>query len=271
MKYCMRKKVPGLDELILDVDFGRMKAIENQIKGWEDNSTSFILNCSSEVIEKLSSRGQEYIFIKSLVQKYPGRIKIRFAFYLKDERARKVLNFFKEDGISFFFTNIPLDYDSIEGFISLGVTDIYIGNQLGFDIQNVSKKIHAAGISVRIYPNICQSSYPYGNKLTQFFVRPEDISAYEKWVDVCELLSFSGADETLYNVYAKEKKWWGPLKEIIYGLDSDIDNRYVGPEFAWFRSNCQKRCIIDGSCKMCQMIEKLSHVAAKVKEKTEKR
>ena len=163
-----------------------------------------------------------------------------------------------------------MDYDTIDGFLSLGVTDIYIGNQLGFDIQEVAKKVHAAGVSVRIYPNICQSSYPYSDKLTQFYVRPEDIPAYENWVDVCELISFNKSDETLYKIYAKEKKWWGPLKEIIFGLDSDIDNRYIGPEFAWFRTNCRKRCLRDGSCKMCKRIEELSHVAAKIKDKKEK-
>ena len=63
----MRKCVPGLDELIIDIDFGRIKAIENQIKGWDDNSTSFILSCSTDVIDKLSLRGQEYKSIKSLV------------------------------------------------------------------------------------------------------------------------------------------------------------------------------------------------------------
>lgn len=270
MKFCMRKSVPGLDELIIDIDFGRIKAIENQIQGWDDDSTSFILSCSNDVIDKLSLRGQEYKSIKSLVKKYPEKIKIRFAYYLNNEKIKNILDFFKEDKIPFFFVNIPLDYDTIDGFLSLGVTDIYIGNQLGFDIQNVAKKVHAAGASVRIYPNICQSSYSYGDKLTQFYVRPEDISAYENWVDVCELISFNNSDGTLYKIYAKEKKWWGPLKEIILGLDSDIDNRYIGPEFAWFRTSCRKRCLTDGSCKMCKRIEELSHVAEKIKDKKEK-
>ena len=56
----------------------------------------------------------------------------------------------------------------------------------------------------------------------------------------------------------EDKKWFGDLQEIIIGLDSKIDSRYIIPRFAEKRIKCGKDCLKGGKCEMCKRILDLS-------------
>jgi hypothetical protein len=73
----------------------------------------------------------------------------------------------------------------------------------------------------------------------EFFGKPEQIATY-------------------YEIYAKEQLWYGKLNEIIIGLDSDIDSRYLHFSFADRRINCEKRCMKGRPCRICDVIQELS-------------
>ena len=47
-------------------------------------------------------------------------------------------------------------------------------------------------------------------------------------------------------------------KEIIIGLNSSLDSRYIIPRFALNRIKCGKKCLKDSKCQICNRILDLS-------------
>ena len=63
---------------------------------------------------------------------------------------------------------------------------------------------------------------------------------------------------TLLKIYKEDKKWFGLLNEIIIGLRSDLDSRFIVPRFAEKRIKCGKECLKGGKCQMCERVVSLS-------------
>ena len=219
-------------------------------------------------LEKIEEREiEDYLNFFSALRKKYHNFKLCSSYF----DLKRYINRFKEFDIPFFFLNFANTWDIFNCFLELGVSDIYIAEMLGFDIETASYLAHKKNCQIRIYPNIAQSSLNAGevlNKsLVDFYVRPEDTPFYEKYVDVYEIFSPVDKELFFYKVYAKDKKWWGPLNELILGLKDNIDNRYVGPEFAQFRVSCGKKCFKGESCKICYLVRDLSYTLAEREQK----
>lgn len=226
----------------------------------EEHSNQTILIQIKEMKEDTLS------FFNALNKKY-NNFKLVFLPSAIEENFNDNINYLQNNNIKFFFSYAVNGWDSFNHILSYKPSDVYIEDALGFDIKQVSLIAHKNNCAVRIFPNKIPNYYFSLDSLTRFFVRPEDIHSYEKYVDVCEFICPIDRELTLYRVYAEGKQWWGPLKEIIIGLDSNIDNRYIGPEFSLFRLSCQKKCARGDSCNMCHLIEQLSHTIAERKDK----
>lgn len=177
---------------------------------------------------------------------------LMFHEYNKD--MDEMLASFKEKEIQFFFETRVRDWDTFYGLINLGVSDIYIVENLGFELDLLGPVAHASSVSIRAFANVCQSSWKYGDTLKTFFIRPEDIPAYDEYVDVVEFFGNTNEQEVMYKVYALDGKWFGDLQEIIIGLDQKIDSRYVLPVFGAKRVRCGKRCMKGGMCRICDRV-----------------
>ena len=130
-------------------------------------------------------------------------------------------------------------------------TDMYICEELGFSLDKISKILHDNNIKVRVFPNICQSSFPETASIKTFFIRPEDISFYSTFVDVFELVSDIERQQILFKIY-KQEKWAGKIQEIIPTFKDELDSRYILSTFGAIRSVCGKRCLYKpGSCGIC--------------------
>jgi len=69
--------------------------------------------------------------------------------------------------------------------------------------------------------------------LKKFFIRPEDFELYSNYVDVFKFTASSANEiNLLYEIYTKDKKWFGKLSEIIKNYTSDEDSRFIIPKFA---------------------------------------
>lgn len=139
----------------------------------------------------------------------------------------------------------------MHGLMNLHPTDMYICEELGFSLAHIAPILHEKGIKVRVYPNICQSSFSKTPSLYTFFIRPEDIDIYANFVDVFELISDEERQYTIFKIY-KQGKWFGKINEIIPSYTSELDNRYLLDNFGFFRSKCDKRCMRKlNSCSIC--------------------
>ena len=147
--------------------------------------------------------------------------------------------------------NLVSTIDQLNGFIKYHPTDMYICEELGFSLDKVSKLLHDNNIKVRVFPNICQSSFSETPSIKTFFIRPDDIPIYDLFVDVYELISDQERQEVLYKIY-KEERWFGKIKEIIPTFDGELDSKYLLNTFGQIRCKCGKRCMYKPeSCSIC--------------------
>lgn len=206
-------------------------------------------------------------FFMALAVKHP---EINFALKLKEysyynSNINQIYEGIKNSGqnIPFFFETIVKDWDTLHGYINLHPTDIYIAEELCFQLVDVSTVLHKNNIKVRTFANVGQSAWKKTPALKKFFIRPEDVEVYEPYIDVIEFFGRENSIETYYKVYAIDKKWFGKLNEIILDLDTDIDSRFLLPSFAMRRVNCGKRCLKGRPCQVCEATERLSAVLEK--------
>ena len=74
--------------------------------------------------------------------------------------------------------------------------------------------------------------------------------------DVIVKKDFSKLDkpEVLYEIYAQDRHWYGDLSEIISGLESNLDSRFILPHFGERRVKCQRKCLAGEKCVICEAI-----------------
>ena len=208
---------------------------------------------------------QEIVLSKCL-EKYTSLENKNFAFLLPpiNEENKVIISLFikelKKSNIEYFFNEKLYSIDKVWEIISLGVSDVYICGELGFELKSISKRIHDAGVKIRIHPDVAQSTAVSVDPLTKFFVRPEDIYKYNDYVDVCEFFAEDKIrDNLLYSVYAKEHRWYLNLNDIILGLDCEpVSNISISKQFGTVRLNCRKRCMREGGCAICTRCIELS-------------
>lgn len=196
--------------------------------------------------------------IGGLYQKYPN-FRIMFDF-----RHKEFLSRAKEYNIPYFFSNFATKIDEVHGLLKYHPTDMYICEELGFSLVKISKILHAKGVKVRVFPNICQSGFSeVTSSIKTFFIRPEDIAFYSNFVDVFELVSDKDRQSIIFKIY-KQQKWFGKIQEIIPTFKGDLDNKYMIDNFATLRADCGKRCLYKpGSCNIC---DRFIEVADTLKE-----
>ena len=204
---------------------------------------------------------KEYLKIcKSLCEKY-SNLYIKF-----DKYNENTIEDIVEECIPFFFDQRVTTWDLLQGFIELGVTDVYVCEDLGFNIKEVAATAHNENVNVRIFPNVAQSSFEDTPDLWKFWVRPEDIHLYEDYVDTIEFYYYLKEEQidVYYEIYKINKKWFGPLDEIIIGLkNKNLKSQYMLPKFGEQRMNCQKKCQRFGLCRICHRVLELKDTLEK--------
>lgn len=164
----------------------------------------------------------------------------------------------RERKLKFFFDVVVRDWETFNAFIVAGVSDVYLVEQMMFEIKDAARAAHSAGVTVRTFPNIAQLKYEETSSLKSFFIRPEDIDLYEGLVDVMELYTIDEINQdVVLDIYRRDKQWWGPLRELIIGLDTELDGRYIIPRFGERRLGCGRKCFKGMRCDVCQVVEDL--------------
>lgn len=146
------------------------------------------------------------------------------------------------------------DWDLLYEFLDRGVSDVYIVEQLGFELDKVAQVVHDKGVQIRVYPNVAQSQYKALDDILKFWIRPEDVEDYEPYIDVFEFFGDANKQNLYYNIYSKDKKWMGDLKEIIIDLENSLDSTCLVPRFCKKRITCGRSCMKGGNCRMCNHV-----------------
>ena len=228
MKYCMdfdkdNKYINKADEI--NVDYDKNNNIDDLLFFCEEHKKQRINLCinSEETNIELIKKCFEF-------QKACNQYDIYIRLPERKEELDILLTEYPDS--KFYFCELVNDWDRVYQFIKYGVTDIFIVEGLGFELDKIASLIHANNIQIRVFPNVAQSSWKDLDDFLKFWIRPEDIGIYGEYIDVCEFFGEHTKTEILYEVYAKDKQWFGDLKELIIGLQKPLDSKYIIPRFA---------------------------------------
>ena len=152
-------------------------------------------------------------------------------------------------GFKWFWAFPVSNWQEFRTVIALNPEYILLGGSLFFDLRNVKTK---TSIPIRLCANGGYDFYlPAESRLCFPWLRPNDVSVYEPYVDALEFYGDDLPQEaTLLKVY-KSQKWPGNLNFIINHLNIDVDNRSISEEFAEVRIGCRQKCMENGSCHYC--------------------
>lgn len=203
----------------------------------------------------------DFPIIKILKERFPDT-ELVLCFPVYNPQLEKVLN---EEQMPHYYNEFVTTWDRFHGFLSLNVTDIFVAEELAFSAKILSDNAKNVNKKLRVFCNICQSSWDKTESLKTFFIRPEDLHLYEGIFDTIEFYT----DEkdvvklnVLYEIYIKNRAWFGPLAEIIVGYNGKEDSRFIAPRFGEKRVNCEKKCVkgVDSTCHLCDRIQELEKV-----------
>lgn len=159
--------------------------------------------------------------------------------------------------IKYYFNMTVSSWEMLHYFISLGVSDVYISEQLGFELPAVKALCSSHGVSIRAFPNVAQSETTNTDPLQRFFIRPEDTDIYAQYIDTFE---FWGPDDrqAIFRRIYERKEWGGDLQEIITSLNRRLESPRLVPVWGETRVSCKRGCLADKSCRICQRIANVS-------------
>lgn len=253
MKYCLNYNIKSklmneIDEIKILFNKKNISSLIDFIK--EHQKQRIILNLETKFDNDIKE-------IVSIIKENNLKITICFSnSFIEITEADLAL--LTENNIPYFFHTFVTDWETLNYMVNIGVSDIYIMEDLCFNLKDVQKIISQHNIKIRTYPNLCQLKYEKTYDLVSFFIRPEDVNLYEGYIDVLEFFGDREKQEEYYNIYKKEQKWFGKLNEIIIGMNNDIDNRFIIPRFGEKRLSCGRKCFKGGNCDMCKTIYDLS-------------
>lgn len=165
----------------------------------------------------------------------------------------------KDYNCRFYFDNEICSMYQLRAIVEIGVCYIRLGAPLFFKLDKVKA---ITDIPIRAIPNISYYDNIYRkNGVSGTWIRPEDVEAYEQYIDVLEFADCDkDKEQAMYRIYAEEHEWPGPLSLLVSGLRYDGMNRMIPPEISQKRMNCGQRCIEQGVCRICYNMLELADV-----------
>lgn len=177
----------------------------------------------------------------------------------------------RENDVPFFFdSTIPADsWNELDSMIQMGVSDVYVANDLAYEAEDVIRLCKAKGVQVRCILNrIPLNIRTTGESFKDIVYRPQDIPVLQKYFDVFEFECGENYDWHVFNVlfkaYFVNKHWHGNLAEINPDIkfEGGFPNDYVPNWLNHFRLKCGVSCKRKEKayCKKCQQAEEMSRI-----------
>ena len=123
----------------------------------------------------------------------------------------------KGHGIDFYYLDPVRSFRELQGLKLFGAKWAFIDAPLFFQMD----KVREVGVPIRVTANISvREAFPYEDGVPGPWIRPEDVEAYEPYVDTIEFSRVNLEQErALFRIYAEQKKWPGDLGLIIQDIN----------------------------------------------------
>lgn len=257
MKYCLKfnsrsKYIDEIDEIIFECDSQHhykdiLLFLAKHKEKYNNKKIILHLKQNSDIIN-----------VAELIKRFElGNITLLINDYYELKESEYA--FLKEGNIPFFFFTRVNNWETFLGLLNTGVSDMYITEDLGFQLDKIGPLAHAKSISLRTFANVCQTVWKESDGLRSFFIRPEDVDSYGEYIDVIEFFAESEDQyDTFYKIYAKDKKWFGDLREIIIGLKTPLYSPSLFKFFGASRATCNRKCFKGRPCAVCERSQEAS-------------
>lgn len=181
-----------------------------------------------------------------------------FTLLIDTAQINNILEIIKTNNFNFYLTLPINNWEKLSAAVTLGVSDVLITDEFGFELKDISKYAHDKGIRVRVIPNLAQTSSPLPvSSIKTFFIRPEDTFLYDDYVDVFEFFGPLDKQGVLWRIY-RDNRWMDKLQYVIYNSNLELISDRILPYFGATRLNCKKRCN-SRHCDVCPSIEQFGY------------
>ncbi len=236
MKYCLRSRLESAYVIKADeikVDFRDRASIPDLIEKYPNKT--IILMCYT---------GEEIDW--ALCGKWKILARDKFIMCVSSIDDATIC---KEKGFKFYFGYPVKTFYELNAMKDLGVCYVRLGEPLFFQMEEVKK----VGLPIRAVPNVAYiDMVPHKDGVCGTWIRPEDMHAYEDYVDIIE---FEDCDvkkeQALFRIYAEQRNWPGETRMLISNFDYDGLNRIVVPDVVEKRLKCGQRCQMGSHCRLC--------------------
>lgn len=173
-----------------------------------------------------------------------------------------------------YFIDYPIDsYLKLKWFLDCtSTTDIYISDDLCYNIPEVFEICKKRGVAIRMVLNKIPSTFEFATTLKEAPVfSPENFDYLNKYIATAEFDCWNG-DKYLWNEYNVLYKRWFDKKSFVGDLsfiNKDVNTNTVmtniNSEFIEARSSCKYRCAMksDYPCSRCSRAANISDYYSK--------
>lgn len=181
------------------------------------------------------------------------------------EDINTFLNFI-DKGINAYLRFAITDWEDFNNMLNLKATDIYIDGPLCFQMDKIEIIKNNCSVNIRSSPTVSPNCILIKPSPNSFFIRPEDLNLYDKYIDIIDFKApFQEQEDALFSIY-KRGTFNYDLDNLIIGLTPKINNILLdGSNFTKYRLNCNQKCKIPGrTCHYCETTFKVLNNSIKV-------
>lgn len=217
---------------------------------------------------KVEWRDREYIY--DLIEKFPDKtiilmwdgsdpnwktwqmFKEKLANFIIAVPNLFMVDILNQEGLKWYWPYPVTSFAELADVAALGPAYVELGPPVSFSLN---KARNVTEVPFRMVVNDPKPIHmPRADTTRGQYVRPEDVSVYEEWVDCFEFKTDSLKEEATYlKIYKEQGNWPGNLTYIIRNLDRNVDNRGVLEDFGVRRAYCGQRCKEGRGCGYCEL------------------
>lgn len=216
--------------------------------------------------------------IPDLAEKYPeARINLEFPYKFDEETPidwNEINNYYilsrknfivgvvsteqikncKEKGYPMYHRTPAHSFQELRDMVNAGMTEVILGAPIFFSMEKVKRNF--PNVRVRAFANVAllEGSLSNNNGVCGTWIRPEDVSLYEPYVNTIEFYGNVKEEQALFRIYAQQKEWSRELRWLVKDLHHNAMNRMIPPTLAETRLNCGQRCMENESCHLCERL-----------------
>lgn len=167
----------------------------------------------------------------------------------------------RDNDVRFFYdsTMSPSCYSELAEYIHMGVSDVYIVDDLTYNLEDVKKLCHSHNVHLRTILNrMPMTTLNKGKDVKSTIYRPQDIELLKQYYDVFEFDCGEPYNWNIFNVVYKaffiNQNWYGNLAEINPDIQFVFHNEQVLPHYTAYKTKCQRVCDqrVNNPCKKCE-------------------